>query len=237
MTRIELSVNNLQAPILVFGIITVLCWLSVLSGVGTGMEPWAMTTLEFTPNRGKPSMETIWSATYAARIFFMWYVMMLAMMLPGALLSAFTRPVEFGWRWFTLNEYAIVWLGFSLVATALQYMMECLNLLDGMYMWSVDKTMSVSILCLVAAFQLPKLFRFKASFLGGANRNSLSFGVSCLMSTGPVMGLLYVGGIMNLYWIAGLSIWATIEKYLPHSRIIPTFTIVTCLMLALLISL
>ena len=34
------------------------------------------------------------------------------------------------------------------------------------------------------------------------------------------MALLFVGGIMNLFWIVGLAIYVIVEKTLPNSQII-----------------
>jgi predicted metal-binding membrane protein len=32
------------------------------------------------------------------------------------------------------------------------------------------------------------------------------------------MALLFVGGVMNLYWIAGLSLYVLLEKVLPQGK-------------------
>ena len=40
-------------------------------------------------------------------------------------------------------------------------------------------------------------------------------GIYCLACCWFLMGLLFVGGIMNLYWIAGLAVFVLLEKTIP----------------------
>jgi predicted metal-binding membrane protein len=44
----------------------------------------------------------------------------------------------------------------------------------------------------------------------------LRHGLFCLGCCWALMALLFVGGVMNLAWIAALSIAVAIEKLLPH---------------------
>ena len=43
----------------------------------------------------------------------------------------------------------------------------------------------------------------------------LGHGAFCVGCCAPVMLLLFVGGVMNLVWIAGLSIFVALEKLAP----------------------
>jgi len=70
--------------------------------------------------------------------------------------------------------------------------------------------------------------RNPASFLA-ENRNiggnvalkmGLKHGVYCLGCCWFLMGLLFVGGIMNLYWILGLTIFVALEKLAPKGQTI-----------------
>ena len=80
-----------------------------------------------------------WTPGYAALIFLMWAIMMMAMMLPSAapailLVAALGRDARRqSWRTdaglFTLG-YVLVWIGFSLVATVLQWGLDRAGLLS-----------------------------------------------------------------------------------------------------------
>jgi len=43
----------------------------------------------------------------------------------------------------------------------------------------------------------------------------LSHGVYCLGCCWVLMGLLFVGGVMNLLWIAAITLFVLLEKILP----------------------
>jgi predicted metal-binding membrane protein len=53
----------------------------------------------------------------------------------------------------------------------------------------------------------------------GAVRMGLSHGLYCLGCCWAAMALLFVGGVMNPVWIAGLAIFVLVEKALPFGRI------------------
>ena len=63
-------------------VLIVLAWLALFTGAGTGMDPFAMTgwLLPVTPPAAAPA----WTLSYWLIVFFMWAVMMVAMMLPSA---------------------------------------------------------------------------------------------------------------------------------------------------------
>ena len=46
----------------------------------------------------------------------------------------------------------------------------------------------------------------------------LEHGTYCLGCCWFLMALLFVGGVMNLFWIAGLSVFVLLEKLLPQGR-------------------
>ncbi|HEX2712739.1 MAG TPA: DUF2182 domain-containing protein, partial [Candidatus Acidoferrales bacterium] len=43
----------------------------------------------------------------------------------------------------------------------------------------------------------------------------LRYGISCLGCCATLMGLLFVGGVMNLMWAAAIAVWVLAEKTLP----------------------
>ena len=49
----------------------------------------------------------------------------------------------------------------------------------------------------------------------GAFRMGLEHGAYCLGCCWFLMALLFFGGVMNLYWIAGLAVFVLLEKTLP----------------------
>ena len=49
----------------------------------------------------------------------------------------------------------------------------------------------------------------------GAFRMGIEHGAFCVGCCWFLMGLLFFGGVMNLYWVAGLAIYVFIEKIIP----------------------
>ncbi len=49
----------------------------------------------------------------------------------------------------------------------------------------------------------------------GAFRMGIEHGAYCLGCCWVLMGLLFVGGVMNLVWIAGLALFVLLEKVVP----------------------
>ena len=54
----------------------------------------------------------------------------------------------------------------------------------------------------------------------GAIRLGIVHGAYCLGCCFALMALLFVGGIMNVLWIAGLTILVLLEKIVPAGRFI-----------------
>ena len=64
-------------------LLTALAWWSILQGAGTGMSASAMTTWQFPPPHVVPSPGA-WNAAYWLTMLTMWWIMMIAMMIPSA---------------------------------------------------------------------------------------------------------------------------------------------------------
>jgi predicted metal-binding membrane protein len=187
----------------------------------------------------------------------MWWVMMVAMMLPSAapmilLVGQVSRrarasdkaALSVGWL---AAGYCLAWLGFSALATGLQFALEQAGLVDGMLMWSLDPWLSAALLAACGLYQLTPLkhacltrCRSPVSFLVGRRRNGIpgalelgvSHGLWCVGCCAALMALLFVGGIMNLIWIAGLALIVLVEKLLPDPRPFSIGTGVLCLVAA-----
>lgn len=231
-------------------IITVLAWGWLLVGAGTGMDTFAMTTWVFPPPV-HAQMLAHWTPAYAGIMFAMWWIMMIAMMTPsaapmillyarayrheqklGRLASAVTPTFAFA------LGYLLAWMGFSLIATALQWALEGAGLVHAMWMWSIEPVFTGMLLIAAGAYQLTPLktvcleqCRSPAQFLAanfepgtlGAIRMGLKHGAFCLGCCWFLMALLFAGGLMNLVWVAGLAIYVLIEKVAPFGNWIARF--------------
>ena len=65
-------------------LISVLAWLWIVIGAGTGMSAAAMTSWRFPPATEVTSIAGAWSSSYWDLMIAMWWVMMIAMMVPSA---------------------------------------------------------------------------------------------------------------------------------------------------------
>lgn len=224
-------------------LIAALAWLWVAHGAGTGMSATSMTTWRFPPPRPAMIVSGDWSPDYWLTMLAMWWVMMIAMMLPSAapLILLYARVVRQGQARgqipgtlvptgaFALG-YLLCWLGFSALATALQFALEASGLVDGMMMWSTERWLTAALLVVAGLYQFTPMktacldeCRQPAAFLArhwrpgqvGALRLGLVHGAYCLGCCWALMLLLFAAGIMNLVWIAGLSILVLAEKLAP----------------------
>ncbi len=220
------------ATALVF--VLAMAWGWLLAGAGMDMGALEMTAMA--DMDGWLMAPAVWTPAYALWVLAMWWVMMVAMMLPGAtpMLLLFARvnredrlagpsltpTVLFG------AGYLLVWGGFSAVATALQWGLESARLLSPM-LATTHYWLGAAILVAAGLWQLTPLkarcLRHCHTPLGflvghwragrsGALRMGLIHGAYCLGCCWFLMGLLFFGGVMNLYWIAGLAVYVLLEK-------------------------
>jgi predicted metal-binding membrane protein len=219
-----------------------LSWTYILVGAGTGMRALHMSGLPTAIRISSPmaALQPMpWSAGYALLIFLMWWLMMVAMMLPSAapmiLLFAAVRRKrhEAGAPYMGTglfgSGYLAVWGGFSVIAVTLQWQLEGIALLSPMMLTT---SMALGALLLIGAgvWQFTPLkhaclrhCRSPAEFLthhwrngrAGAFHMGIRHGAYCLGCCWMMMLLLFYGGIMNIYWIAGLSTLVLVEKITP----------------------
>jgi predicted metal-binding membrane protein len=181
----------------------------------------------------------IWTLGYALLMFAMWWVMMVAMMLPSAapmllLFASINRNQKSGEPPYIPTAmfaagYLLAWGGFSALATLLQWALERVGLLSPM-MVTTSWWLGGAILLLAGMWQLTPVknvcLRHCRTPLGflmqgwrpgrwGALRMGLEHGSYCLGCCWFLMGLLFFGGIMNLFWIAGLALFVLLEKTVP----------------------
>lgn len=211
--------------------VAALAWLYLLLGAGMDMDHAGMAMTE--------PMAMPWTPGFAALMFLMWAVMMVAMMLPSAapMLLTFDTMARrrreqgqpgAGTFAFALG-YLAVWFAVSAGATGLQYLLEQLLLLS-MEMRTSSAALAGGLLIAAGLYQLTpwKLacLRHCQSPLGfimshwregtiGALAMGSRHGLYCLGCCWLLMGLLFVGGVMNLAWIAALSLYVLVEKLVP----------------------
>lgn len=181
-------------------------------------------------------MSSSWGAANLVAIIGMWAVMMAAMMLPSALPTIRTfasicakKGDTARWRSF-VGGYLLVWAAFSVAATAMQWALQVAGWVDPMIV-SRSALLSAALLVIAGVYQFSPLKRVCLSrcrsplgFLLGEWRDGirgglvmgLRHGLYCLGCCWALMALLFVGGVMNLVWIAALSITVAIEKLVPH---------------------
>jgi predicted metal-binding membrane protein len=184
-----------------------------------------------------PAQPQPWSAAYLVATFVMWAVMMVAMMLPSAapmiaLHRVFSdrRGLGAAGTLAFAASYVVLWAGFAAIAAVLQAALVDLG-------WVTESNLRLGhgwaiavLLCLAALYQLTPLkrqclaacqapFAFVVRYwrpgVSGAIGMGLRHGLFCIGCCGALMLLLFVGGVMNLAWIALLSTIVLAEKYAP----------------------
>ena len=180
-------------------------------------------------------MTSAWSSIQIALMVAMWVVMMAAMMLPSAVPMVLTydrlhrssAAEQVGSTSLFVAGYVIVWSGFAVVAAGLQWLLHAMALVDGM--GEVTQRGIAGLLLLGAGiFQLSPVKRrslaacrtplgfLTASWRDG-KRGALGMGLHhgtlCLRCCWALMALLFVLGVMNLIWVALLSIFVIAEKF------------------------
>ena len=230
-------------------VITALAWADIIwLADDMAMDGMDMTGFRMIPAGQGLMMPTSapWQPLEFVYVFAMWAVMMIGMMTPSAapMILIYARvgrqAVLSGHPfaasgWFA-SGYLVAWLGFSLAATFAQWALERAALLTpmmesasavlggtvliaaGIYQWSPVKEACLSY-C-----QAPLTFIMRhggfRSDARGAFTLGLRHGLYCIGCCWALMLLLFVGGVMNVLWIAALAVLVLLEKVLPFGRLI-----------------
>jgi len=185
-----------------------------------------------------------WALPDFAAMLLMWPVMMIAMMLPSAtpmilLYEKINRKRESQGRprdpvALFVGGYLLVWVGFSVLATILNWGLHTGGSLTsmmgrgtpfiagvamlgaGIYQWT-----SLKYACLTHC-------RSPVGFLMAHWREGrwgtvcmgLHHGLYCLGCCWLLMALLFVLGVMNLLWIAALTVFVLAEKVVPRGHLL-----------------
>lgn len=178
----------------------------------------------------------------------MWAVMMLAMMLPSALPMVLTFAAVGRNRQRTgrnyvpvavfVAGYVVVWSGFSVVAAVAQWWLHRAALLSAA-MVSTSGVLAGMVLIVAGIFQFTPLknaclsrCRGTLEFVmtrwregaAGALRMGIEHGAFCAGCCWALMALLFVLGVMNLFWVAALTGLVCFEKILPGRLRLPLLT-------------
>jgi predicted metal-binding membrane protein len=187
-----------------------------------------------------------WQPIEFGYVFAMWVLMMIGMMTssvaPMILMyarvgrQAATQDKPFAASGWFAAGYLLAWTSFSLVATSLQWALERAALLTPM-MESASNILGAIVLILAGLYQWtplkeaclaycqsPLLFiQQQGGFRGdpgGALALGFRHGIYCIGCCWALMALLFVGGVMNLLWIAVLAILILLEKLTPLGRVV-----------------
>jgi predicted metal-binding membrane protein len=229
------------------GLVVLLAVAYTIIGVGMNMSALTMTRMSI-EMPGMAMQPVDWSVGYALVVFLMWCVMMVAMMVPSAAPLVLIHAVA-GRKQKEGNHplaatvifmmgYLVVWTLFSLFATALQWGLYSLGIISGM-LQIVSPAIAGLVLMTAGLYQLTPLkgaclkhCQQPLSFIlfhwrpgkRGAFRMGVEHGTYCLGCCWLIMMLLFVGGIMNLLWIAGIAIYVGTEKFAIRYRWLTLFT-------------
>jgi len=244
MTGIAIETLFRREPLAIGGALfalVALAWVALFAGAGTGMDPVAMSGWVL-PMNSPPGPSGEWTVLYWLIVYFMWAAMMVAMMLPPAspmvlLYARLIRQGEAHGRVQSANAsiaafaaaYLLLWGLFSLFATILQWALEHLGAMSPLMNARVAP-LAGGLLIAAGLYQLTPLksaclehCRGPAKFIAahwrpgarGAFRMGLTHGLYCIGCCALLMLLLFVGGVMNLVWIAALTLIVAIEKLAP----------------------
>ena len=231
-TTLETALKHdrwLTAGALALAIILSWAWIVPMAldmyGAMTGPAAWMMTRH--------------WDTAHVALLFAMWVVMMIGMMLPSAaptlLLYAGVVRRHYGSTATRSQVYAFgagylaIWTLFSLAATLLQRLASTALVLSPM-MELQSRAWGGGLLILAGIYQFTPLkrtclaaCRSPVEFItrhwrpgsAGAFRMGLGHGLFCLGCCWALMLLLFVGGVMNLWVIAAITLFILLEKVAP----------------------
>ena len=195
------------------------------------------------PGMVMPGLQT-WGAGTVLLLFVMWAVMMVAMMLPSAtpMLLAFltvNRQRQASARPYVpvsifLFGYLAVWTVFSAVATLAEWGLHQAALLSPA-MAATSPALNGGLLIAAGVFQWTPLkrtclkgCRSPLSFLmsewregaAGAFIMGLRHGAFCVGCCWVLMALLFVAGVMNLFWVAVIALFVMAEKILGKGELL-----------------
>lgn len=189
-----------------------------------------------------------WDDSLLVLSIVMWSVMMIAMMLPTAtpMVLSFTRlqhqreapskAIRLT-AWFSAG-YLGTWIVVSVMAALAQWTLYSSNLMTSA-MGSATPLLGGALLMAAGLFQWSSVkaaclskCRSPLNFLldewrpgnSGALIMGMRHGLFCVGCCWVMMLLMFVGGVMNLTWMAAITIYMLLEKILPSVRVLAALT-------------
>jgi predicted metal-binding membrane protein len=241
-------------------VLAALAWAYVV-WVAAGMDMGGMDMSGYRTIPGSAGLMTLetapWTRVEFAYTLAMWIVMMVGMMTPSAapmilIYARVARQAAAGGKpfapsiWFVIG-YLALWTAFALGATLMQWGLQRAALLTptmasssvvlggflliaaGLYQWTPLKNA-----CLRRC-RAPLLFiQEHGGFRGdvaGCLLLGIKHGAYCVGCCWALMALLFVGGVMNVLWVAAISIFILAEKVVGSGRAV-SLVAGTCLVAA-----
>src|SRR6185437_12236877 len=209
-------------------LVAALAWVFIIDQAGQmdAMEATMWRDMNMSMNGMEPS----WTPVDAVLLFVIW----------SAMVAAFAtinrrrreRAAPYVPTAIFLAGYVIAWAGFAIVATALQWLLQKTELLTTM-MQSASYAFSAALFLAAGLYQFSRLkerclnyCRSPDGFILsewrdgtlGAMVMGLRHGLFCMGCCAALMALLFAVAVMDLRWVAGLTVLVTAEKLLPGAK-------------------
>ena len=174
-------------------------------------------------------------------VFFMWFLMSIAMMSPTIIptLNTYNDILESGGKkensfWLFFVGFLSVWMIFSILMSLIQVFLGRLYLLNDQGAF-VSSLLSSAFLLLAGLYQISSykeaclikcqtpftffLQNWKSGKAGSFNMG-VSIGLFCLGCCWALMALAFVGGVMNLAFMAIMTLFMMLEKLPDYGKYI-----------------
>lgn len=233
---VEWVARRERAVVLVgLGVTIALAWAWLLAGGGMNMDAGRTgAPMDMGGMAGGHGGSEVWRG--AVVVYAMWTVMMIAMMLPSAaptilLFAALSRARASTTAFPPVTAFAagyvLVWTGFSAIATIAHLTLRQAALVSPT-LRTTSGVLAALLLIAAGVYQVTPLkaaclrnCRSPLQFLtrywrrgtAGALRLGGLHGGYCVGCCWVLMGLLFVGGVMNLWWIAAMAAFILVEKF------------------------
>ena len=174
-------------------------------------------------------------------VFFMWFLMSIAMMSPTIIptLNTYNDILESGGKkensfWLFFAGFSSVWMIFSILMSLIKVFLGRLYLLNDQGAF-VSSLLSSAFLLLAGLYQLSSykeacLIRCQTPFTfflqnwksgkAGSFNMGVSIGLFCLGCCWALMALAFVGGVMNLAFMAIMTLFMMLEKLPDYGKYI-----------------
>ncbi len=174
-------------------------------------------------------------------VFFMWFLMSIAMMSPAIIptLNTYNDILESGGKkensfWLFFTGFLSVWMIFSILMSLIQVFLGRLYLLNDQGAF-VSSLLSSAFLLLAGLYQLSSykeacLIRCQTPFTfflqnwksgkAGSFNMGVSIGLFCLGCCWALMTLAFVGGVMNIAFMAIMTLFMMLEKLPDYGKYI-----------------